>query len=305
MNIEDYREDKTTIDVPFLDVSEKKGPKLTDIIDEEIDRIEVEENKSINKDDFLDTDPPAGDPDAETDEDPEAAGSPPAKTDKPAAVDVPKNKAISNLMNTGTIITFYNVMAGRTGRIINSNNPDCLKLDAEDSEDLGVILKSTVEEENWSRFPTKYMLLIVVALIVIGKIFSWNKPAAKISAAAGSSAGDPEALRQLNDKLAGMERKFGELATTLDAVQKQNILLQGLLDKATGKRSGQPPVSRYKGHDLSNPNLFSENGALIDPSKAGQKGYSSSGKKMGIPSAEEADIYERWKAYQEWILEAA
>lgn len=307
MNPEDYSE--TTEDIPYEDLSDNKK-KLLNIIDEEVVRNDVEQNTKINNSDFGDpglADKKEADPekDIEEEEDPAPAEAP--KKPAPAVViDDPKNRAVSRLMNTNTILTFYNVVAGRIGKTVNEKNPDCLKFDGEDTEDIGIILKDTVEEENWSRFPSKWMLLIVVVLIVIGKIFSWNKKPVVKTLGAG---GDPLDLDDIKKQLAGMQEQFNQVSQTLAAFKEQNDLLKTILDKNllsagdTKKTITKPGI--YKGHDLSNPNLFTQNGAIIDHTKAGEKGYTKNGAKMGIPSAEENDIYKHWKYYQEFELEVA
>jgi hypothetical protein len=276
--------------------TQKPGEKnISDIIIEEVVRENVEENTNVNLDDFEDTqdvtDTPVDEPKPAKEPEP----TPPVN-DPPPNLDHPKNKAVSKLMNTNTIITFYNVVAGRAGKMFNKKNPDCLKFDDEDKEDVGLLLKATVEEENWAGVPAKWLLLMVIVVLVVGKIFAWNTPAGQ------KNLSNPEAdkkIGELETKLLAIEQKHTETLQLVATLQEQNQLLKNLLDKKTG--NAPAPAKYFRGFDLSNPAMFTKNGALIDPSKAGQKGYTDEGKKMGYISQSDREIFAKWKEYQDYL----
>lgn len=305
-----------TLDVEHEVVSEtdKKATHsssfdITQVIDEEVVISDVEENTNIVENDFEDAVDESDNVTVETDKkDPVKTDPAPKGTkDNPLRQEDPdaKNKqgAITRLMKPGVVMHVFNSFAGRTGKLINKNNPDFLKFDREDKEDIEILLTETVAEENWTGFPTKYLLLGMVALILVAKIFSWNKvPTAKIENTGTSESGDHD------KKLQQLMQNFEKLEAQQKLIQEQNDLLRALLDKQiSGKSIGQktsnesgPPSKMYKGYDLSKIS-FTEKGAIIDPAKAGQQGYTDQGKKQGIPSKEEQDVKKQWHLYQKFI----
>lgn len=302
MNPEEYTED-----IQHEDVTNTQGPqidtKITDILEEDINETTVEQNTTINDDDFEDSD---GGSTTNTSEDPEEKTvdpqpDPPVTKKDPPAQNDPKNKAVARLMNPATILSFYNIVAGRIGKSFNTKNPDCLKFDQEDTEDIGLILKDTVEEENWSRFPSKYLLLIVLALIIVGKIMSWNKaPVQRVNAGNSPNPELEKQVLELTEKISTSEKLMSDMLKGFEALKEQNELLKSILENKTGMKTGTTTNKKiFKGHDLSDPDLFTENGAIRDRKKIGQKGYTSTGVKMGIPSQEEKETYAAWKLYQE------
>lgn len=273
---------------------------LIEMVQEDIEQDDTQENTKVNLDDFDDAP-------ARKDADPEPAKNPPpadpekSKTDPaPSPVNNARNSAVSRIMKPNTVLTFFNVMAGRIGKVANPKNPDCLKLDDEDKEDLGVVFADAVEEENWSRFPAKWMLLICVALILVGKIFSWNrKPEEKISK--GDNSAELEAL---NAKIITLERNQEQNLQIIDELKKQNKFLQQLAGQE--KKTGTKAPDRFVGEfDLKNPNLFTSKGAIVRPEMAGKKGFSPTGAKVGAQSQEEKQLYQQWRAYQDHIRESS
>ncbi len=276
MNIEDIEEAKI-IPVETQDI--------TEVLDEEVIQEKAEENTQVDTSDFdVDSFDDKKDPDKK---------DPPMEDPKDPITLTPeaerKQGAASRLMKSSTLTMVYNLVAKRVGAIANPKNPGCLAFDQQDTADINILLEDTVKEENWTGFPTKWLLLIVVALIIVGKIFTWNKPAAKIETS--TNTGLPEGdIRMLMSK-------YDE---TIKALTDQNKMLQDLLTKKITADPKPKPAHLYKNIDLNNVR-FSDNGAIIDPSKAGLKGYTDQGKKMGTPSHEEKELYKRWKEYQEHL----
>lgn len=282
---------------------------VTQTIDEEVIVTDVKQNNTVNQTDFEDAvdedpvvkvteekkaevkkeDPPVGSKD-----NPLAHGEKDAKD---------KQGAVTRLMKPDVLMHTLNSGLRRTGKLINEKNPDFLVFDKEDKEDIGILLTETVAEENWKGTPTKWLLIIMVGLVLIGKIFSWNKPKA-IAVEAKNTESENKLLLQ-------MQQNFEKLEAQQKLLTEQNDMLRALLDKQISgkaplhtveKNTGMPKI--YKGYDLSKIS-FTENGALIDPSKAGQKGYTDQGKKQGIPSDEIKDVKKQWQLYNEYYKEEA
>lgn len=272
-------------------------PDITDILDEDVKKEEVNENTEIKKDDFTDVDFEEGDP-APVDPKKNAKILTLEKVEekKPEPVNENKQGAVARLFKASTVMLFYNAVAGRVGSMANKNNPDCLKFNRQDTDDIGILMEETVKEENWSGFPTKWLLLIIVGLILVGKIFSWKKKPADPNQVALDQS------KQLQEQTV----MITQLQENLKAMQDQNKLLLEIVHTNKGKSPKEKePVAMvkakkiYKGFDLSKRDLFTEKGAMIFPEMAGQHGYSKIGAKSGVPSNEEKDIWEKWKQYQE------
>lgn len=264
-------------------------PDITQVIDEEVNKSTVQENTKVNFDDFEDA---AEEPIKETVKDPvKKDDANPLQVDQDNAKS--KQSAVTRLMKPGMLILFYNSVAGRTGKIINPKNPDCLKFDKKDEDDIGILLEETVKEEDWRGFPTKWLLLIIVGMIIISKIFAWNKPK------------EVEGTKILEIE-AGYKKTIDAMQQGLDEMKKQNELLMAMIEKKSGNHHAlskvEGPAKIFKGYDLSKIS-FTDKGALIDPDMKGKKGYTDEGKKQGIPSNEEKEVKKQWMLYKEYHKE--
>lgn len=281
-------------------VNNSASPNVKDILDEEVVKDEVIENVKVDDDDFVvdkfDDNP--AEPVVEKVK--EKIVEPVVEKAKDIHVpNVEKNTVVARLFKPEIVMKTWNIIGGRVGKMVNSKNPDCLKFDAEDTEDIGILLKETAKEEDWSAFPTKWILLFVVGLIIVGKIIMWNKPQQQRQVAESVNKAPGEIPAQY-------EKLIAQMSDTINEVKEQNKLLRSLLDKKVEREPivhhipVQKPVPKqnYKGYDFEKIS-FSENGALINPEMAGQQGYTPEGKKVGFVSNEIKDVHEKWKLYQE------
>jgi hypothetical protein len=287
---------------------------LTDTLSGDIRKEETVQAKPINPDDFT-ADFTEQTRDIENTNIQADQKKDPVKEDKkatPAAApkDASKNATVARLFKPEVVLQTFNAFAGRGGAMINKNNPDFLKFDRADQDDIGILLKNTAEEEDWSMFPTKYLLIFLVAIIIVGKIINRNKPK-QVEAAGTTNLPNPE-----QDKI------ITELQQSVKELREQNAMMQQLLNKKTSGPGNTdfyreaPPVTKidddipevpgrfFRGYDLDKIS-WSENGALIDPDKAGTKGYTDDGKKMGVISQEIRELRNAWKLYHELKTESA
>lgn len=287
------------------------GKDFSYVLDEEVNETIVEENTDVNESDFAvenfevkDKDEKIEDPEKKTvRKDPDPA--PEEKKDPPLTQkEQEKQGAVVRLAKPTLLISFSNIMLGRLGAIVKPSNPDFLKLNKPDRDDMGIILGDAVAEGKWTGIPAKWLLIGLAILILAGKIWNRNKPAkieseVKNESAASSPAYD-KILAEFQDFRKTTEAHISEL-------KEQNNLLKGLLDKKVDRtKTAQVEDDKrpfmYKGVDLTKIS-FTEKGARIYPEKAGEKGYSAGGAKMGIPSQEDKELWFAWKQYKENIEE--
>jgi len=276
-----------------------ENANVKELLDEDVEQNDVEENTDINTDDFeVDNFHEAKNNGKDKKDNTKTAGNPSPNPNPEPVRDERKNAAVARLMKPKVIIGVYNSVAGRIGKMVNKTNPDCLRFENEDVDDLGILMEETVKEENWSGVPTKWLLLIVVAVILVGKIMMWSKPK-EIKNAGIINPGNNN-----NATPPGIEKMMESMNKNIQELQEQNKLLRSLLDKkvSTDKVPDKKPQRFFKNYDL-NKISFTKNGAIIDPSKAGKKGYTDAGAKMGIPSYEEKEVYEYWKIYRQHTQE--
>lgn len=289
------------------------GNDYSSVLLEDVETENVEENKEINQNDFvvesLDIDPAKEEEKKNVEIKPDVKPEPETKKDAP--VNTQRNAAVTRLMKPQLMMTFTNMLLGRAGAIIKPDNPDFLKLNKPDREDLGVIMGDAVQEGNWGGVPAKWLLLGLVILIIAGKIWNRNKKADTIETEEKKEIASGAASADIQKLIARFDEHQKETRGYIDELKEQNRFLKELLDKKLerGMLKEKPGDADhqerfYKGHDLSKIE-FTEKGAFIDPSKAGKKGYSPRGAKMGIPSEEEKDLYFAWKRYQEFMIEDA
>ncbi len=301
MEIKDMTEGKDFVEIKDIPVQNNipDDEDLSDILSEKI-RVEKKvESQEVNADDFT-----------SDFKDKPAAAAKDEKKDNPVAKEeikdkeAEKNAAATRLFQPDVVLQTYNAFTGRIGAVVNKKNPDCLKFDDEDTKDIGILLKNTAEEEGWSRFPTKWLLIFLVAVILVGKILMWNKPK-QVEAAANNN------LQQANQEQAaapaGQDKLIEQMNANMNELREQNRLMQALLDKKIDespknnfKAADVAPEQMYKGYDLEKIS-FTEKGALVDPDKAGQKGYTDDGKKVGLISHADKDVHRQWKLYQKFI----
>jgi hypothetical protein len=277
---------------PEIKPEKKYHSDIADSLEGDIRKEEPIKTAAVNADDFTADFSQPSEPAAPDRQEPEKKNP---VTTQPTGND--KNAAAARLFKPDMVMQMYNAITGRIGKVINSKNPDCLKFNKEDTDDIGVLLKNTAEEENWSQFPTKWLLIFLVGLILVGKIIMWNKPPKEVEAnTTNNNLPNPEQIALIET-----------LQSNIKELQEQNKMMQQIIDAGMFKKKPDyfEPEQRedqlgryYKGYDMEKIS-FTENGALIDPDKAGTKGYTDEGKKMGIVSQDVRDIHKNWKIYQE------
>lgn len=310
MDIEDLNEGTAFTEVKN-DQQEKvlwKNDDLEDVLSEEIKIEAPVTTNEVNEDDFItDFSDSPGNAAVENKKDETKETAKEKRIVQPVSEEE-KNKAATRLFRPEVVLQTYNAFTGRIGKVINKKNPDCLKFDNEDMSDIGILLKNTAEEEGWSSFPTKWLLIFLVAIILVGKIIMWNKPPAHLQQQQQQVQNIQAPAEQQQQQVAfkpdpGQEKIISELQENIQMLQQQNKLMQDIIDKKLEDRKsetsspGAAPNRMYKNYDLEKIS-FTENGALIDISKIGQKGYSPLGKKYGIISHEMQDVHKQWKRYQ-------
>lgn len=302
---------------------------IKNILAEEVDTEDVEENKEVNPEHFqvASFDIPE---DKTENKDGGGAGPVPPDPEKKEEVKTEakeekkpviteqgaqdKQGAVVRLMKPEVMMSFANILLGRLGAIWKPNNPDFLKFDGADRKDLSIILGESIKEGNWGGIGAKWLLIGLVTIIIAGKIWNRNKPAAgevegeQKQEISSSTKESPAGLDKILAKFEEMQRQTQDHITEL---RQQNEFLKGLLDKkvergreeaSAGSQDKDPRY--YKGIDLETVQ-FTDKGSRIYPDKAGQKGYGKEGAKMGTPSQEDKELYFAWKRYKDFILEDA
>lgn len=311
-------------------VQNNTGNQIEDIVNEEVDQNgAADENTTINDEDFtvdredIETEKAEEKKDPENKKDPktENKSTESEAKEEPEHVNTKKEGALKRQMKPKLMLTFANVILGRVGGLFNSQQPPSYwQFSKADKGDIEILLGETVEEENLSGMGAKWMLLIVIGIILIVKIMNRNKewkPDASIDYKTETNvqAKTIEYEKIYTEARARYDGKnnFDKVQNQIDQLVEQNKLLRKIIDEKILKNSETdfelikdiktsiktPSKGRfYKNFDLEKIS-FSKAGAMINPDKAGDKGYSTKGAKMGIPSEEDRDIQKAWEAYHE------
>lgn len=237
-----------------------------------------------------------------------------------------KHSAFVSAFKPEVAILFGNMMLERVGGVFWPDKPRSYwSLSPQDRADLAVLTRESASEGSWSGIPSKYLLMFIVLLIVGGKIYHANRPTPPGQGDPQnkpSDGSDPvgEAKRRFDEGKSSQEAKNGpdeavsKLNIQIKALEEQNSLLKRLLDKKVEEAKAVPfediiePLKTggniYKGYDLDVIS-FTKNGALIDPTRAGTKGFTSDGKRVGQPSKEILELWGVWKKHKSKVNQEA
>lgn len=270
------------------------GPDITETLSEEVAQSTEEKATDIKADDFI------VDTFDVTEKKPDDKKPEPKKEEVKAPDN--KTKAVSRLAKPSTMVAFADIVLVRVGAIFSKRPREYWKLSGEDKEDLSLLLQDTINEGNFSGIPAKWLLLGVVALIILGKVLNMNNPDYQ-----------PSEKKQVDQVKAEAELKLkyseemDTMRENIESLANQNKQILDLLRKGNNEfaedveiiSETKKPDKLYKGYDLDKIS-FTPNGALVDPSKAGEKGYNDDGTKVGNISKEHKDVHRQWKVYKQF-----
>lgn len=327
-NQENQEEKKETGGAASSGEYQAEGKNIEDIVSEEVTEDEQkEQNQNINQDDFTASaeDLGAEGPNEQNENRKKTTEkNPEEKPEEKKETPVDSQEAFKRQMKPKTMITFGNILLGRVGAMFSKQPKEYWKITGEDREDLEIIMDDAVAEGNFSGMNPKWMLVIVLGIILIAKIFNANKPWTPEGKVENKSEekkeqhSEKDAEKIYAETRARWDAKnnFDKVMETLEALKEQNKLLMKIIDekiplaakdfdeavkKETRKKDLEGRMYRAtngKLYDLERIS-FTEKGALIDPDMAGQDGYTTEGKKQGIPSKNEKDLKAAWEMYQE------
>lgn len=240
-----------------------------------------------------------------------------------------KNAVVRKMFNPDTALLMFDILAKRGGRMATPDRPDYFRMSDEDRTDFSTLIRLTAEEEDWSAIPTKYLLSIAGAFWVFGKVYKWNKPhlwdekemgnkfVKKGNEKEVADAAVSEYIREKAkaDSESGNKELKEMVRGLADQAAQQNKNIQNLLSIIQGNIPGAdnidstnihdtpfteiPPEKILDGYDMDIIE-FTENGALIDASKAGLSGFTMEGMKMGRPTNRDREIWSHFKQYHAW-----
>lgn len=283
------------------------GENITDILDEEVDITEVEQSTSINMNDFkVDSFELSTEEKNPTEEKKESksATTPP----------VQKNEAIARAAKPSIMVAFADIMLVRLGAAFSKKPKEYWRLSGEDKEDLTLLLGETIKEGDFTGIPSKWLLIGVVVLIIIAKVMNMNDK--NYTGETKKIDTDYESIRIQAETRYKASQEFNILNDTIEALKEQNKMLVKMMkdienkventNASTSQIVDATIVSQqknlkinkiFRGYDLSKID-FTRNKSLIDPSKAGEQGYTDKGKKLGRISLEQEEVYKQWVLYK-------
>lgn len=290
---------------PSAEVNSSENPDITEVFSDPVVKEEGEKNTEVNLDDFKIKS--FGDQKKEGEKShasAEAKKEPGAGTSSET-----KNHAVARGAKPSTLVLFGDILLKRIGPSFSKRPKEYWQLSAEDKQDLTILVEDTIKEGDYSGIPTKWLLIGVLAMIILAKVMNRNNPDYEPSKKVETAA-DYESIRAQTKARADSDKEFSLMKEQIQALTDQNKMLRDLLSEKKGnidddtaeiieETKNVRKIDRiYNGYDLAKIS-FTERGALVDPSKAGQPGYTDEGKKMGNISKEHQDLREKWSIYRE------
>lgn len=309
----------------------EQGDDLTRLVSEEVSTTDIDqETATINAEDFsLDKDedtaqqPPATEQGKKEEPAPEPKTEPASNKKDPEKPETKKDQAMKRLFNTKTVILFYNTIARRVGQVAKQEYPEILTLSSDDQDDFSALLSSAAEEEGWSSVPAKYLLLGVIFMKGFEIYFIWNKPhlwpknieqKAKNDAEKASNEREQKAAEYREKARAEAEYNVSEMKETLrrqeETIRLQTEQISDLLKQFKNPEPGKAPATTvveyeeipdriYRGFDMKVIS-FRENGTLIDPTKAGEPGFTDKGVRNGKRPKSDDELHDHWNKYYKY-----
>lgn len=226
------------------------------------------------------------------------------------------NAVKARAIKPNMMLLMWDMFMPKIGGAIYPDTPSShWKLEAADKGDLTMLITESANEGDWKGVPTKIFLLIALAAIILVK---WRSRNEKIN----TSTNNDNSLEHTKALLLAKEEakaQFVKYEEDLEQMKKRNdeleLQMKKLMNKGSTyyeelteeevKRQQEKVVhdanqiikeAQYKGFDLEKIR-FSVNGGFVDKDKAGLKGYNAKGVKIGTPSAEVKDLFNKWKDY--------
>lgn len=313
------------------------GKNIHDVLGEEVNASTVQETTSVKNDDDFMLDGNEPEPEARkaapTLPEPELKEDTKKITEKSEVIAPDGTKSIQTTVTETTelnevkarsvkpnmMLLMWDMFVPKLGSAIYPDtDANHWKIPAADKGDLTILISESAKEGDWKGVPTKIFLIIALAAIILVKWRSRNDNKINTSENKQSTV---KTLEQTKIELQAKEETkamFAKYEDELAKMQKQNKILYSQIEKLTGKKNtyyeevteedikaGEKIVqaaktiiqeAQYKGFDLDKIR-FSLNGGFVEREKAGTKGYNAKGVKIGVPSAEHKDLFDKWKRY--------
>lgn len=288
-------EKKETVQEQEISPGDDQNPDVTDVFSEQVVKEHVEKKSDINLADFkVDS--------FESNEKKDAPADQPKNTTSST-----KNDAVARGAKPSTLVLVGDIMLARIGAAFSKNPKEYWRFSKEDKDDLSILAEETAREGDYSSIPSKWLLIGVLAMIILAKVMTRNNPDNQPGKKIVNS--EYEIVLAQTKARAEADKDVSLLRDQVEALREQNKLLMGMLAKRKGpedddiaeileETKNHKIEKHYKGYDLSKIS-FTERGALIDPSMAGQPGYTPEGKKMGNISKDHIDLREKWTLWRE------